>query len=85
MVYKYKARNVGILFYYATKSAWNEQCLFSAFKHYVSSLQTVGTVRVELQGDLDSGKFDLFLQTLLWENEVQNKNGAGMQVLRMKV
>lgn len=51
----------------------------------LSLFQTVGTVRIELDGDLDSVKFDLFLQNLLWENEIRTADGTSMEVLRMKV
>ena len=47
--------------------------------------QSVGTITVEVAGDMARAALEDFLQTLLWEKTVHNSAGDSIDVLRLKV
>lgn len=77
------AKQSGLCFYKNSDMMIN---YFIIINNYKNVLQTVGTVRVDINGYIDGQRFDKFLQEYLWEESLKNKKtGIAMQNLRLKV
>lgn len=56
----------------------NSLCILSL------DLQSIVTVTFEVPGNAEEESLNVFIQNLLWEKNVQSKDGACMEVIRVK-